>query len=65
MKKGRISTTALRDEFRKDPALSIHASDPVLIRAITQGIQQGDYVYRRGEPQKKCRPLGLSVHDES
>jgi hypothetical protein len=49
LKKGQISTAALRDEFRKDPALSIHASDDVLIRAITQGIQQGDYVYRRGE----------------
>ena len=49
LKKGQISTAALRDEFRKDPALSIHASDSVLIRAITQGVQQGDYVYRRGE----------------
>jgi len=49
LKKGQISTAALRDEFRRDPALSIHASDDVLIRAITQGIQQGDYVYRRGE----------------
>ena len=49
LKKGQISTAALRDEFRKDPALSIHASDSVLIRAITQGIQQGDYIYRRGE----------------
>jgi hypothetical protein len=49
LKKGQISTAILRDEFRKDPALSIHASDSVLIRAITQGIQQGDYVYRRGE----------------
>jgi hypothetical protein len=49
LKKGQISTAALRDEFRKDPALSIHAHDSVLIRAITQGIQQGDYVYRRGE----------------
>jgi hypothetical protein len=45
----RTAAAALRDEFRKDPALSIHASDSVLIRAITQGIQQGDYVYRRGE----------------
>ena len=49
LKKGQISTAALRDEFRKDPALSIHAHDSVLIRAITQGIQQGDYIYRRGE----------------
>ena len=49
LKKGQISTAALRDEFRKDPALSIHAHDFVLIRAITQGIQQGDYVYRRNE----------------
>lgn len=49
LKKGQITTAALRDEFRKDPALSIHASDSVLIRAISQGIQQGDYVYRRGE----------------
>jgi hypothetical protein len=49
LKKGQISTASLRDEFRKDPALSIHAHDSVLIRAITQGIQQGDYVYRRGD----------------
>lgn len=49
LKKGQISTAALRDEFRKDPALSIHAHDSVLIRAITQGIQQGDYVYRRND----------------
>lgn len=49
LKKGQISTGALRDEFRKDPALSIHAHESVLIRAITQGIQQGDYVYRRNE----------------
>ncbi len=49
LKKGQISTAALRDEFRRDPSLSIHASDSVLIRAITQGITQGDYVYRRGE----------------
>lgn len=49
LKKGQISTAALRDEFRKDPALSIHAHHSVLIRAITQGIQQGDYVYRRNE----------------
>jgi hypothetical protein len=49
LKKGQISTAALRDEFRKDPALSIHAHDSVLIRAITQGITQGDYVYRRGD----------------
>lgn len=49
LKKGQISTAALREEFRRDPALSIHASDSVLIRAITLGITQGDYVYRRGD----------------
>ncbi len=49
LKKGQISTAALRDEFRKDPALSIHAGDDVLIRAINQGISQGDYIYRSGE----------------
>ena len=49
LKKGQISTAALRDEFRKDPALSIHSSDNVLIRAINQGINQGDYVYRSGD----------------
>jgi hypothetical protein len=49
LKKGQISTAALREEFRRDPSLSIHASDSVLIRAITQGITQGDYVYRRGD----------------
>lgn len=49
LKKGQISTAVLREEFRRDPSLSIHASDSVLIRAITQGITQGDYVYRRGD----------------
>jgi hypothetical protein len=49
LKKGQISTAALRDEFRKDTALSIHASDAVLVRAINQGISLGDYVYRSGE----------------
>lgn len=49
LKKGQISTAALRDEFRKDPALSIHSSDSVLIRAINQGINQGDYLYRSGD----------------
>ena len=48
-KKGQISTLALRDEFRRDPALPILAGNDIFIRGVRRGIEQGEYVYRRGD----------------
>ena len=48
LKKGQIATRALRDEFRRDPALPI-VGDDVFVRGLRRGIEQGEYVYRRGD----------------
>ncbi len=49
LKKGEITTLALRDEFRRDPALPILVGDDTFIRGVRRGIEQGEYVYRRGD----------------
>ncbi len=49
LKKGQITTLALRDEFRRDPALPILIGDDLFRRGIRRGIEQGDYIYQRGE----------------
>jgi len=49
LKKGQITTLSLRHEFRRDPGLPILLGDVVFVRGVRQGIQQGEYVYRRGE----------------
>ena len=49
LKKGQITTAALRNEFRQDASLPILVGDEVFIKGIRQGIDQGDYVYRSGE----------------
>ena len=49
LKKGQISTLSLRDEFRRDPALPILVGNDVFVRGIRRGIEQGEYVYQRGE----------------
>ena len=49
LKKGQISTLALRDEFRRDPALPILVGDDIFIRGLRRGIEQGEYVYQRGD----------------
>ena len=49
LKKGEITTWALRDEFRRDPALPILIGDDIFVRGVRRGIEQGEYVYRRGE----------------
>ena len=48
LKKGQIATRTLRDEFRRDPALPILSGDDVFVRGMRRGVEQGDYVYRRG-----------------
>jgi Protein of unknown function (DUF499) len=49
LKKGEITTLALREEFRKDPSLPILIGDDIFIRAIRRGIEPGEYVYRSGD----------------
>ena len=49
LKKGQITTLALRDEFRRDPALPMLIGDDIFIRGVRRGVEQGEYVYRRGE----------------
>ena len=49
LKKGQLTTRALRDEFRRDPGLPILLGDDVFIKGIRRGIEQGDYVYQRGD----------------
>lgn len=49
LKKGEITTRALREEFRRDPGLPILVGDDVFVRGIRRGIEQSDYVYRSGD----------------
>jgi uncharacterized protein DUF499 len=49
LKRGEITTRALREEFRRDPSLAMLVGDDVFVRGIRRGIEQGDYVYRRGD----------------
>ncbi|MGE0283361.1 MAG: DUF499 domain-containing protein, partial [Rhizobiaceae bacterium] len=49
LKKGQMTTRDLRDEFRRDPSLSILLSDDVFRKAIRKGIEDGVYIYQRGE----------------
>jgi hypothetical protein len=49
LKKGQISSRDLRDEFRRDPSLSILLSDDVFIKAVRKGIEEGVYIYKRGD----------------
>ncbi|MGO9450591.1 MAG: DUF499 domain-containing protein [Candidatus Binataceae bacterium] len=48
LRKGQMTTLALRDEFRKDPALPIMLGDEVFVRAIRKGVEDSVYVYRSG-----------------
>ena len=49
LKKGQITTLELRNEFRRDPALPILIGDDTFIRGVRRGIEQGEYVYQRGD----------------
>ncbi|MDQ8176964.1 MAG: DUF499 domain-containing protein [Gemmatimonadota bacterium] len=46
---GRMSSAALRDEFRRAPALPMLAHDDVFLKAVREGVERGTFVYRRGE----------------
>ncbi len=49
LKKGEITTRALREEFRRDPSLPMLVRDDVFVSGVLRGVEQGDYVYRRGD----------------
>lgn len=49
LRKGQITTAALREEFRRDPGLPMLLGDDIFIRGVRRGIEQGDYVYQRGD----------------
>jgi hypothetical protein len=46
LRKGQISTSDLRAEFRRDPALPILIGDSPFVRGIQNGVERGEYVYR-------------------
>ena len=49
LRKGQITTAALRGEFRRDPGLPILIGDSVFVRGIRLGVERGEYVYQRGQ----------------
>ena len=49
LRQGQMTTLALRDEFRRDPALPMLIGDDTFVRGIRVGVERGDYVYQRGE----------------
>ena len=67
LKRGQITTRALRDEFRCAPALPMLSGDDVFLRGIRRGVEQGDYVYRRGDLLYGAGdpPADLLIDDEA
>ena len=67
LKKGQITLLALRDEFRRDPALPILIGNDIFIRGVRRGIEQGEYVYQRGDllfgPGDP--PAGIMIDEQS
>lgn len=49
LRNGQITTAALREEYRRDPSLSMLLGDNVFIRGIRQGIEHGEFVYKSGD----------------
>lgn len=49
LRKGPVSTYALRHEFRANPALPILVGPDVFLRGLRQALEAGEYVYKRGD----------------
>jgi hypothetical protein len=65
LRKGQITVAALRDEFRRDPALPILVENDTFVKAIHRGVEQGEYVYRRGDLlYGKGDPMAMIIVDE-
>jgi hypothetical protein len=65
LRKGQMTLGALRDEFRRDPALPILVENDTFIKAVHRGVEQGEYVYRRGDLlYGKGDPMVMIIVDE-
>ena len=49
LRKGQITTAALREQFRQDPTLPMLVGDEVFVRGIRLGVDRGEFVYRKGD----------------
>jgi hypothetical protein len=49
LRRGQITTLALREEFRKDPAFPMLLHEDVFVRAIRNGVNASEYVYKSGD----------------
>jgi len=49
LKTGQITTAALRDDFRRGPNLPMLLGDDTFLKGIRLGVEQGAFVYRRGD----------------
>jgi hypothetical protein len=49
LRKGQITTAALREEYRRDPTLPMLVGDEVFVRGIRLGVDRGEFVYRKGD----------------
>jgi hypothetical protein len=49
LKKGTVTTAALRAEFRRDPGLPILVGDDCFVKGIRRGIEGGEFVYQSGD----------------
>lgn len=49
LKKGQVTTAALRAEFRKDPRLPMMLGDDNFIALVRKGVDEDAYVYKSGE----------------
>lgn len=49
LKKGIITTAALREEYHRNPALPMLVGSDVFVRGIRKGIEEGEFVYQSGD----------------
>lgn len=67
LRKGQITTAALREQFRQDATLPMLVGDDVFVRGIRLGVDRGEFVYRKGDLlYGKGDPLTpISVEEEA
>ncbi len=68
LKKGSITTAALRKEFTDDPALPMLVGDDVFFKLVRRGVEQGEFVYRRGDliwAKGLPAPGSIAIDEES
>lgn len=49
LRKGEMTTAALREQFREDANLPMLVGDDVFVRGIRLGVDRGEFVYRKGD----------------